>query len=384
VANIPIGYLISTLLLGCWTWWAVMPRRRSGILAPVSVYFGQIINELPLLALLWLLATTLLAWLQGDLRSPGGWIAVGLALLTAIGLVVVAWHGFRAILITRQALAEGLGSGWRDVIGTTRAAQIDPSFRLAALLGPFFRRGWGIERVANIRYGDDDAFNLLDLYRARSHPTNAPVLIHFHGGAMVGGKKNREALPLISRLARHGWICISANYRLSPAAAFPAQLIDAKKVIAWVRVHGKECGIDPSCVFVAGGSSGGQLAAQAALTANVPELQPGFEELDTSVTAAIPLYGYYGWMHEGFLKQYEPSSPAGEMPPFFVVHGDRDRVLPVEDAREFVKMLRVQSPNPVVYVELPGAQHNYDLFHSIRSEAVIDGIEAFATWVRAQ
>jgi hypothetical protein len=56
----------------------------------------------------------------------------------------------------------------------------------------------------------------------------------------------------------------------------------------------------------------------------------------------------------------------------------------VEDARRFVEHLGLTSPNPVVYAELPGAQHGFDFFYSIRFEAVIDGIEAFADWVRAR
>ena len=67
-----------------------------------------------------------------------------------------------------------------------------------------------------------------------------------------------------------------------------------KKVIAWVREHGHEYGADPTVLFVAGSSAGGNLAATAALTPNEPRFQPGFEHVDTSVTAAISLYGYYG------------------------------------------------------------------------------------------
>ncbi len=40
------------------------------------------------------------------------------------------------------------------------------------------------------------------------------------------------------------------------------------------------------------------------------------------------------------------------------------------------------SSNPVVYAELPGAQHTFDLFHSLRFETVVDAIEGFAAWVR--
>jgi acetyl esterase/lipase len=56
----------------------------------------------------------------------------------------------------------------------------------------------------------------------------------------------------------------------------------------------------------------------------------------------------------------------------------------VEDARRFVEQLRSTSSNPVVYAELPGAQHSFDLFHSIRFEAVVDGVEAFTAWVRSR
>ena len=55
----------------------------------------------------------------------------------------------------------------------------------------------------------------------------------------------------------------------------------------------------------------------------------------------------------------------------------------VEDARLFVERLRSTSSSPVVYAELPGAQHGFDLFHSVRFEQVVEAIEAFAAWVRS-
>ena len=149
-------------------------------------------------------------------------------------------------------------------------------------------------------------------------------------------------------------------------------------MIAWVRAHGKEYGADTSTIFVAGGSAGAQLAAQAALTPNDPTLQPGFDGADTSVAAAIALYGYFGWMGQEFLQQIAHSRK--DVPPFFVLHGEHDTLLPVQGGREFVEKLRSISRNPVVCAELPGAQHSFDLFHSIRNEAVVDGIEVFAAW----
>ena len=57
---------------------------------------------------------------------------------------------------------------------------------------------------------------------------------------------------------------------------------------------------------------------------------------------------------------------------------------PVELARLFADRLRSVSANPVVYAELPGAQHAFDLFHSLRFEMVVDAVEAFAAWVRSR
>ncbi|HSO53196.1 MAG TPA: alpha/beta hydrolase [Actinomycetes bacterium] len=239
--------------------------------------------------------------------------------------------------------------------------------------------------MANIRYGDAGRRNLLDVYRHRSRPSGGPVLVYLHGGGFRSGRKSREARPLIYRLASQGWVGISANYRLSPAARFPDHHVDAKKVIAWVREHGHEYGADPATVLVAGSSADGHLAAMAALTPNDPVFQPGFERADTSVVAAVCLYGYYGSLDA---DERFPSSPLAyvraDAPPFFVAHGDKDTLVLVEDARRFVQRLRRTSSNPVVYAELPGGQHTFDLFDSLRFEAVVSGIEAFAAWVRSR
>jgi acetyl esterase/lipase len=239
----------------------------------------------------------------------------------------------------------------------------------------------GVDRIANIRYGPAGKRNLLDVYRHRSAPTDAPTLIYLHPGAFRVGNKRFGARRLLRRLAGEGWVCVSANYRLLPAR-FPAPLIDVKTVIAWVREHGHEYGADPTALFLAGSSAGAHLASLAALSPNDPVFQPGFEDVDTSVAGAICLYGYYGPVTSA-----GPSSPLDYVttsaPPCFVAHGDQDGFVIVDDARCFVERLRAASRNPVVYAELPGAQHGFDMFRSRRFETVIDAIEAFAAWVRS-
>ncbi len=300
--------------------------------------------------------------------------------------MIIAWRGLQAGPAVDHALSEGLGSEWRTDLDPGLAARLRRRLPLARILfGPFFFRRRDVERIANISYGDAGKLNLLDVYRHRSRPSDGPTLVYLHGGAFRSGRKSREARPLLYRLASQGWVCISANYRLSPAAQFPEHLIDVKKVIAWVREHGREYGADPAVLFVAGSSAGGNLASMAALTPNDPAFQPGFERANTSVTAAISLYGYYGRHGSSAMPS---SSPLGHLrsdaPPFFVAHGEKDTVVLVEDARLFVAQLRNSSSGPVVYAELPGAQHTFDLFHSIRFQSVVDAIEAFAAGVRSR
>ena len=145
---------------------------------------------------------------------------------------------------------------------------------------------------------------------------------------LYSGSKNREAAPLLHRLAGQGWVCISANYRLRPSASFPDHLVDAKKVIAWARAHGPEYGADPSVISSPAAPPAVTSPRSAALTPNDPALQPGFERADTSVTAAISLYGYYG--RTTARRRGRPRSPTrAEAPPIFLAHGDHDTLVPV-------------------------------------------------------
>ena len=367
---------------------AVAPIRRSRPLGLLSWMSSAVPNELPFLFLYIIIASTAPMVAGGDLASGGSWISFAVSLMTAAGLLVVARRALRTGPCVTQALGEALGTGWRAEIDPVLASGLRrhlPWMRILLLPWPFRPRD--VERVANIAYGDDGTSNLLDVYRQRSHPSPAPTLIYLHGGGFKWGRKKWEARPLIHRLASAGWTCISANYHLAatPAEGFPDHLIDVKKVISWARTHGHEHGVDPETIFLAGSSAGAHLTAMAALTANDRRFQPGFEAADTSVSGGIGLYGYYGRLggHEN-----PPTTPHAyvrpDAPPFFLLHGDHDTYTPVEDARLLIERLRRASSNPVVYAELPGAQHSFDLFHSIRFETVVDAIESFAAKVRTQ
>jgi acetyl esterase/lipase len=70
-----------------------------------------------------------------------------------------------------------------------------------------------------------------------------------------------------------------------------------------------------------------------------------------------------------------------DAPPALIIHGDLDTLAPVEEARAFVKQMCGVSKNPVIYAELRGAHHAFDVFNSIRTMKTIAGIDLFLAWL---
>ena len=88
-------------------------------------------------------------------------------------------------------------------------------------------------------------------------------------------------------MARNGWLVVSINYRLAPRAKFPAQLLDCKRALAWVKRNIHMFGGDANFIIAAGESAGGHLAALVGLTAHDKSLQPGFEDQELNVQGAV-------------------------------------------------------------------------------------------------
>ncbi len=99
----------------------------------------------------------------------------------------------------------------------------------------------------DIAFTEHGKRGLLDIYRPRGGvPSGAPVLLQVHGGGWTIGKKDQQGLPLMKHLAAKGWVCVAINYRLAPRDPFPAQIVDVKRAIAWIREHIDDYGGDPS------------------------------------------------------------------------------------------------------------------------------------------
>ena len=368
----------------------------------VSWMAGLIVTELPLQTLLGELAALALTARR---LTPGLRAVTGVtAAVSALGLLNLNRVAHRADRTFSAALDAGLGphrrtdsSGlWQEPRdGTAKAPGVARMMRIY--------RDYAHD--ADISYGEYGGANHLDVWRRQDvdYAGNAPVLVQIPGGAWTTGNKRGQAHPLMSHLAELGWICVAINYRHSPRNTWPDHIVDVKRAIAWVKAHIAEYGGDPSFITVTGGSAGGHLSALAALTPNDPQFQPGFEDVDTAVQAAVPFYGVYDFTrvneamhpmmvpllersvvkqpHRTALGLYADASPithaGAEAPPFFVVHGRNDSLIPVEQARRFVGRLRDVSTSTVVYAELPLAQHAFDIFGSARAAHAAVAVEQF-------
>ncbi|TWH00044.1 acetyl esterase/lipase [Nocardioides sp. J9] len=382
-----------------------LPGFRAGIPA---FFAGWLTGELAP-HVLGLTAADAAAHLTGSRRD---WRGLALAGASAAGLAYLVHQSRQAVTVAEDALVEGLGVDYVEQLDAkpTPAELATPWGRIA---NPFaFRRAArkaGIEVHRNISYAPYGPRGLLDIYTSEVTPASgAPVLLQVHGGGWTIGNKDQQGLPLMQHMAAKGWVCVAINYRLAPRSRWPAQIVDVKAAIAWVRENIAEYGGDPDYIAITGGSAGGHLTALAATTPNEPEFQPGFEDADTSLQAAVPYYGVYDWagasglktarlMRDRFLQGwvvkekfsehpevYEQASPllrvTPDDPDFFVIHGSKDTLVDPGQARSFVAALRATSKRTVVYAELPGAQHAFDIFPSIRSQHLVRATDRFLSW----
>jgi acetyl esterase/lipase len=401
-----VGALRALRTLNAWH-----PLSRTGRASVLSFPSGLTVSELPMHSLVSQAIGTAPFVAAGGLRSPAGRVGLALSAASWGGLTALDRVASRADEVLEDALVDGLGADYRSRMAAAFAPPADVALSRRQIINPTppLRRRYATTR--DVAYGDLGRRNELDVWRRSDLPDDAraPVLVQVHGGAWMIGSKEQQGAALMAHLAERGWVSVAVNYRLSPRGTWPDHLVDVKRAIAWVKEHIAEYGGDPDFVVVSGGSAGGHLSSLAALTPGVSEFQPGFEDADTSVQAAIPLYGVYDFVNrdgsgrsdmEEMLARFvfkssladsrevwERASPMSwvgpDAPPFFVIHGTNDSLVPVEQARSFSRMLRDASDQPVVYAELPRAQHGFDLFSSVRTLHTLRAIDRFLAVVRS-
>ncbi|GLV55187.1 hypothetical protein KDH_20340 [Dictyobacter sp. S3.2.2.5] len=207
-----------------------------------------------------------------------------------------------------------------------------------------------------------------------------PVVVYIHGGGWEAGdhmgSENVE-------LAEQGFFTVNVQYRLSGQATFPAQLQDVKSAIRWLRSNATRYHIDPEHIGVWGHSAGGHLAAMVGTTAGVPELESpeAASTYTSSVQAVVVLSGPSDLLTMGGTHD-EPDSPearlvgaplqedkelarranpityiqSGKLPPFLIIHGTNDTVVPFNQSEALYAALR-QAQADVTLHPIEGEDH---------------------------
>jgi acetyl esterase/lipase len=222
----------------------------------------------------------------------------------------------------------------------------------------------------------------LDLYLPVTG-TNLPLIVWIHGGGWMEGSK--ETPPGL-RFLNHGFALASINYRLSQDAIFPAQLIDCKAAIRWLRAHAAENGIDPNRIGVWGASAGGHLVALLGTTGAAKEFDQGENAgVSSRVQAVCDWFGPTDLIQltkdVSDIKPDDPNTPPARLiggppvqniekaqranpiryitkddPPFLIMHGDKNPVVPLSQSQLLADALQ-KAGVPVFFRVVPGGGH---------------------------
>ncbi|MEK7466348.1 MAG: alpha/beta hydrolase [Planctomycetota bacterium] len=248
----------------------------------------------------------------------------------------------------------------------------------------------GVEHVPDVPIGRGGTQTLhAEIVRLRVRPAApSPVVIWLHGGGWAEGNR-RRMFERVFHLAAAGYVCVAAEYRLSGVAPFPAQLLDVQCVIRWIRAHATELGVDPLRVGLWGASAGAHLAALSALRPDRGYDGDEYEEPHTYVQAVVDFFGptdlltagefeggvvsrfehrsansFEGRLLGGDLKEYFPAahkaSPLNWVgpgaPPFLIMHGAKDDVVPVSQSRRLHEKLLAAGVDSTLVV-IPEGTH---------------------------
>lgn len=340
-------------------------RRYSPAWLPAMV-----VTELAPLFLVLHLAVLGVGLTLGGWSNRGG--RVGAAVLVAstllLGWVIVrSWRGVRRL---RRHHVDGV---------------VHPAPGFAGLIGRPIPTPRGVVERHRIEWREGLT---LDLVRPDDDRTDLPVLVYAHGGGWTGGDPQRQARDLYHALARAGWATLGIRYPLAPHATVEQQIETVRDAVRWARTELGEHGVAATTVALAGGSAGGHLAASAALTAGVDAER---------VAACVGIYGIYDMANRNRLRapwgmipntvmrarydeqpeRYRAVSPidqdVSDSPPFLVVHGTRDTLVPIAEGEQFVQVLR-SAGRPVDVVPVHGAEHAFDALSSRTSRTAAAAI----------
>jgi acetyl esterase/lipase len=251
----------------------------------------------------------------------------------------------------------------------------------------------GVSSLADVTYSTIPGFRplIVDIYLPPRAGGPKPLILYIHGGGWVGGHTRHSGAlanfpAALARLASEGFVVASLEYRLSGEAPFPAAVQDARAALRFLKGNAARYGIDPARTGIWGGSAGGHLTALTALSCGVTTLDvPGTAAPAGSecAQATVTWYGVFDFASltaarkdgtDGTAEklmgcsgrcsdaQYAPASPVTYIdprdPPFLLIHGEDDKVVPVAQSRLAEARLKAAGV-PVESIYIPGVDHSF-------------------------
>lgn len=384
-------------------------RRRAATLSPVSTvgalwlfltgWFGAavawnaarpVVNPTRRYSPLWLPAMVVIELAPLFLLLDGVALAIGVVLggldrllgvlgatLLVVAISSLAWVRLRTLV--------GVWRIRRHVEGRVRRAA-----GRARIVGRPVPTPAGMLEHRRIEYHDGLTF---DLIRLDDERRELPVCVYVHGGGWRGGGPHRQARDLYHAIALDGWATMAIRYPFAPRVSVEQQIEAVRAAVRFARCGLGEHGVDATQVVLAGGSAGAHLAAMAALTPSAP---------DERVAACVGMYGIYdmanrdrtrapwgmipttvmGVTYADQPERYRSVSPIDQdlrdSPPFLLVHGTHDTLVPIGEAEQFERVLTA-AERPVDLLPVYGAQHAFDALSGITSRTVAAAIR---DWLR--
>lgn len=233
----------------------------------------------------------------------------------------------------------------------------------------------------------------MDILSPKISTKPMPVIVWIHGGFWRQGSK-KQGLKYLVSFARQGFFCASIEYRLTPEAIFPAQIEDCKCAIRFLRAHAPEFRIDPQRIGVWGVSAGGHLAALLGTTHHLQEFEGsgGWENYSSRVQAVCDWFGPTDFLrindvprninftpadspeaaligglveenHDKAAKANPITYVSNDAPPFLIVHGDNDMLVPLNQSQLLFDALKKAQVEATLEV-IAGGGHGNKKFKS--------------------
>jgi acetyl esterase/lipase len=317
--------------------------------------------------------------LAGGTRLAMGRLGLWMLGLSIVGLLIVIARDHRSARRLRDRIRTPLFSESLPTLLTGRPIPTPP----------------GIEQIDEIRYDDSNTF---DLIRSVEPSRERPVFVYVHGGGWTGGGPQKQARRMYHSLALAGWAVVALRYPFAPEATIRDQALAIKRALRHLVDNADHYGIHPHRVVLSGSSAGGHLAALTALR-SADDL--GGEVADVDLMGCVPMYGIYDMANRNRTRpnwpyvdrdvmkgsyrekpdEFHAVSPLDHVrrdaPPFLVIHGTHDSLVPIAEAEVFVDAMQ-QTGAAVDVVRVSGAQHGFDAVSSNVSRHVGALV---ATWV---